>query len=147
MPPTKPDYGDAGYGEVGCLFIVGGILVGSVVAVVLLPFLPTRLPASGQDLVFRFGGIAALAYIAGTGAFGAATAVVERVRVLWKHADILVFLASLIGAAVVVPLGVYVRVIGEWAGPLSLLVFAAFMAWMLAILARDTGQPPKSPSR
>ena len=63
MHPTKPDFSDAGYGEIGCLFVLGGIFVGSVVAVMLLPFLPTRLPAGGQDLALRFCGIVALGYV------------------------------------------------------------------------------------
>ena len=145
MPPTKPDFRDAGYGEIGCLFVVGGILVGSVVAVVLLPFLPTPPTASPEDLMWRLGGIAALAYIVGTVASVVAMSIVERVRALWD-VDIFVFLAGLIAAAVVVPLGVYVRVVGEWAGPISLLAVAALIFWLLIAVARDKGQRPTSRS-
>jgi hypothetical protein len=144
MGTTKPDFSDAGYGQVGCLFSVGGILVGSVVALVLLPFLPTRLPPDGQDLLFRLGGIGALAYVVGSAASVGAMTVVGRVRALWKHGDTLVFLANLIAAGVVVPLGVHVGVIGDRAWTISILAIVLVLVLIGIELARSAGRPPTS---
>lgn len=144
--PRKPDFSDAGYGEIGCVFIVGGMLVGSVAAIVLLPFLPTRLPASPDGLMWRLAGIAAFSFVVGVLASSVAMSAVERVRVLWKHGEVLVFVTALIAAAAVVPLGIYVRIIGEWAGSISLLAIAALLIMLLIASARGPQEPPKPPS-
>jgi hypothetical protein len=146
MPAGKPDYTDPGYGELGCLVNIVGILVGSVVSMLLLPFLPTRLPAGGQDLMLRLLGIATLAYVAGTVASVVAMSVVGRVRALWNGGETLVFLVGLIAAAMVVPLGVYVGVIGRWAGSITLLAAAAFVFYLLFALARHKERPRRSRS-
>ena len=146
MRRKPPDFSDAGYGFFGCLYIVGGILVGGVVAAALLPFLPTRLETDFVNLVLRLVGIAGLAYLAGTAASTVASEVATRRRALWGRAEAIMFGAGLVGAAVTVPLGVHVRVIGDSAGSIVFLATAGFVIWILLAMSRDPKKPPKSPS-
>ena len=146
MRRTPPDFSDAGYGQIGCLFVVGGILVGSLVAAALLLFLPTRLPEDFENLVLRLTGIALLAYLAGSVASGITGGVVERRRALWARAEAIFFGAGFVAAAVTVPLGVHVRVIGDSAGSIVFLATAGFVIWILLAMSRDPKKPPKSPS-
>jgi hypothetical protein len=135
MPATKPDYGDAGYGQVGCLLVVAGIAIGAVVSSVLLVWLTPALPAGGDAVLVRLAGICALAVVVGTALPTVLGKLIERVPALWSSGDA-VYLAAFVGSLVTVPIALYVPAVGALAWPIvgvAAVIAYAPMVWIVIV--------------
>jgi len=129
--PAKPDFGDAGYGQVGCLFLVAGIVIGWLVCFPLGLVLQPALVIDGTAIVL----ITALGYIAGAAASALTGRLIDRTPRLWAHAGV-VFVAMFAGAVVAIPVATYVPIVGTLAGPIVVLAIAVTvlpMIWFVVV--------------
>lgn len=146
--PQKPDFNDAGFGQVGCLFIVVGMVVGVVLTVVLaFAGVPVAIEDSG-DGTWQLLGIAAFAYAVGTVAAVASAWLVEHVRVLWRFGGV-PFLAGAVGGAVVFPVAAFVPGWGPAMGPILVGVLLVVVGGplLLRLIRVSMPGPPDPPSR
>ena len=136
-----PDFSDAGWGQVGCVFSVIGIVAGFVIAllVIVISVVAGTAPAPRIDegYLLWLAVVAFDGYVISTVAAVGSADLVTRVRALWRHADSITYATSLLAAAAAIvfltltPAGQAVAV------PLALVSLVGGLASFAFLFLRD----------
>ncbi len=147
---SPPDFSDAGWGQVGCVFSVIGIIAGFVIAllVIVISVIAGTAPAPRIDEGYLLW-LAVVAFdgyvISGLAMLGSAE-LVTRVRVLWRHADNVTYATALLAAAAAVVLLTLTPTGQAVAVPLALVSLVGGLAFFAFVFLRHRmGRPGAGP--